>query len=236
MNADRKDREGRERREAPGDTPRTRILTLIRAANEGREAVAHPGDFQGWRGDVEHRDDVGHGNELGKPDRPSESESSAVEAFARRFEGAGGEVVRVPDRTSARDWLGAFAMDFDSVALGTGVREDLRPDRPEAESHDAALAVSAARGAVAETGSLIMDARDGRRTQLLTPTHVVVLPEDRVYRSLREALVELKDDLPAAVGLHSGPSKSADIGQIMVKGVHGPGRVIAVLIREGETS
>jgi L-lactate dehydrogenase complex protein LldG len=222
-----------EGRGGPHDTARSRILTRIRTANEGREAVAHPGDFQGWRGQVGQGDGVGQDDEGG---RDCTGESSHLEAFAHRFEGTGGELVRVPDRASAGDWLREFAIDFDSVALGTGVGEDLRPDRPTAEPHDAALAVSAARGAVAETGSLIMDARDGRRTQLLTPTHIVMLAEDRVYRSLREALIQLRDDLPAAIGLHSGPSKSADIGQIMVKGVHGPGRVIAVLIREGTTS
>ena len=42
----------------------------------------------------------------------------------------------------------------------------------------------------------------------------------------------MRADLPSAIGLHSGPSKSADIGQIMVKGVHGPGRVVAVVIEE----
>ncbi|MGC8905434.1 LUD domain-containing protein, partial [Thermus sp.] len=36
--------------------------------------------------------------------------------------------------------------------------------------------------------------------------------------------------LPAALGLHSGPSKSADIGQVMVKGVHGPGRLVVVVL------
>ncbi len=40
----------------------------------------------------------------------------------------------------------------------------------------------------------------------------------------------MRDDLPSAIGLHSGPSKSADIGHVMVKGVHGPGRLIAVVL------
>ena len=34
----------------------------------------------------------------------------------------------------------------------------------------------------------------------------------------------------ARAALHSGPSKSADIGQVMVTGVHGPGRVVALLL------
>jgi L-lactate dehydrogenase complex protein LldG len=86
-----------------------------------------------------------------------------------------------------------------------------------------------ARGGVAETGSLILDARDGRRTQLLAPTHVVLVRASDIHETLSDALASLRTDLPSAIGFHSGPSKSADIGQIMVKGVHGPGRVVALV-------
>ena len=68
------------------------------------------------------------------------------------------------------------------------------------------------RGAVAETGSLVLDARDGRRVQLLPPTHVVLVRTRDVRATLAEALDEVARDQPSAVGLHSGPSKSADIG------------------------
>jgi L-lactate dehydrogenase complex protein LldG len=87
-----------------------------------------------------------------------------------------------------------------------------------------------ARGAIAETGSLLMDARDGRHAQLLPPTHVVFVHAQDVHATFREAVVVMKADLPSAIGLHSGPSKSADIAHVMVKGVHGPGRLIAVVI------
>jgi L-lactate dehydrogenase complex protein LldG len=70
---------------------------------------------------------------------------------------------------------------------------------------------------------------------LLVPTHVVFVHARDIRATLREALIELADDLPSAIGFHSGPSKSADIGQILVKGVHGPGRLVAVLIASVST-
>ena len=73
-------------------------------------------------------------------------------------------------------------------------------------------------------------ARDGRLTQLLPSTHVVFLRGAAVHATLAGALAALRPDLPSALGLHSGPSKSADIGQILVRGVHGPGRVVALVV------
>lgn len=113
------------------------------------------------------------------------------------------------------------------VSCGRGA---LIPGLSGAPPETAALAVSRARCAVAETGSLVLDARDGRRTQLLPPVHLVWLHTSEIHATLREALQALGPDLPSGLGLHSGPSKSADIGQILVKGVHGPGRVVVGLI------
>lgn len=189
---------------------RDRILGKVRSTLLKREVLGHPGDFEGWR--------------------PAPPPGSAVDAFQALFEAAGGEVVRVPDGLGARNWLREFAAGFDTVVVGESVPDGLRPLLDAAPAEKADLGVSMARAAVAETGSLVMDARDGRRAQLLAPTHVVFVNAEAVYASLREGFVDMASTLPSAIGLHSGPSKSADIGQIMVKGVHGPGRVVAVVV------
>ena len=80
-----------------------------------------------------------------------------------------------------------------------------------------------------------MDARDGRRVQLLPPVHVVLVRAEDIHATLARALDALDGDLPSGLGLHSGPSKSADIGQVLVRGVHGPGRVVAVVTAGRET-
>jgi L-lactate dehydrogenase complex protein LldG len=191
-------------------TARDRILGRVRSATLKRDVAAHPGSFEGWR--------------------PGGRAGSPVDGFAVLFLAAGGEVVRRPDVAEAARWLADFGAAFDPATVGRTVPDALSPDLPDAPPDSAPLGVSMARGAVAETGSLIMDARDGRRSQLLVPTHVVFVHVGDVHAMLRDALVQMSADLPSAIGLHSGPSKSADIGQIMVKGVHGPGRVIAVVI------
>lgn len=197
---------------APSDRPkgsaRARILERLSASLERREAVEHPGRFDARRSP--------------QPD--------PLDAFAEAFQAAGGTCVRVAGLAEASAWLSEHSKAHGSVALGEGVPAELRPAPPGAPPETARLAVSSARGAAAETGTLLLDARDGRRAQLLTPTHVVLVRADTVHPTLVDALEAIRDDLPSAVGLHSGPSKSADIGQVMVRGVHGPGDVVALVI------
>lgn len=189
---------------------RDRILERVRAALSPRDGTEHPGPFLGWR---------------------TEPPAADVPArFAEMFRKAGGEVTRVASLDLASAWLEDFAASFETVAVGTGVPTDLVPDLSIAPPETAELGISMGRGAVAETGSLMLDARDGRRTQILPPTHVVLVGIADVHATLSEALDVMSRDLPSAVGLHSGPSKSADIGQITVTGVHGPGRVVAVIV------
>jgi L-lactate dehydrogenase complex protein LldG len=162
------------------------------------------------------------------------------------FEAAGGEVVSFKTQVEASLWVRGFLTDFNSFSVGELARgrlnEDAEPDEWIEEIDPSAVeaGVSLAFGAVAETGSLIMTPQDGRRAQLLPPVHVVFVDQAKIYETLSEGLMALKTELlpgdnesgglPSAVGLHSGPSKSADIGQVLVKGVHGPGRVVTVIV------
>ena len=191
---------------------RDQILTAIRAARERRTPVEHPGRFGAWR--------------------PVEA-PPPLEGFVTMFTQAGGEVVQVSGTVERDAWLRTFLAEFQHLSMGAGVPPeiaDLGPTRIHpGDEHNADVGVSVARGAIAETGSLMMDARDGRRAQLLPPVLVVLVDRSTVHATVADALESARGDLSAAIGLHSGPSKSADIGQVMVRGVHGPGRVIAVL-------
>lgn len=192
---------------------RERILARVRAALEDRPRTPHPGPFLG--------------------ERPVPLASDPVDGFCTLFVRAGGDVVRVADEAAAVAWLRVFAAGYASVAAGATVPPSLLPvEARGAPPESAELGVSLAAGAVAETGSLLLGSEDGRRVQLLPPTHVVFVRAAAVHATLAAALRTLRVVLPAALGIHSGPSKSADIGQVLVRGVHGPGRVVAVIIDE----
>jgi L-lactate dehydrogenase complex protein LldG len=187
---------------------RERVLERVRQALRDRPRVPHPGAL-----------------DTGAPDAPP-----PVEHFTDCFRAAGGEVQRFADADAARRWLQGFAARFASVSHGAGVPASLALPAAKVPPREAALGVSVARAAAAQSGSLVLSSRDGRRTQLLPPVHVVLIDTTTIAATLGEALAACRGDGGAALALHSGPSKSADIGQVMVTGVHGPGRVIAVLL------
>lgn len=191
---------------------RERILERVRDALAQRPRAPHPGAFDAWR--------------------PEPLPEDPVAGFSAMFTKAGGEVHRVSGTDAALAWLRRFGSSSSGVAVGTTVPKSLDPGLPSAPPDQAELGLSMARCAVGETGSLVLDARDGRLTQLLPPTHIVLVRAVSVHRTLTDALAAVRSDLPSALGLHSGPSKSADIGQILVKGVHGPGRVVALILED----
>jgi L-lactate dehydrogenase complex protein LldG len=95
-------------------------------------------------------------------------------------------------------------------------------------------AVTSARAAIAETGSLVLwpDALEPRTWSLVPPVHFVVVDREKLYNTFTE-VVEAEqwgEQMPTNALLISGPSKSADIQQTLAYGVHGPIELIVILI------
>lgn len=80
-------------------------------------------------------------------------------------------------------------------------------------------------GGVAETGSLLFIAspESPMTAHLLCDTHLVLLPESRIFGTMEDALKDLREcqALPASAMFVTGPSRTADIEQQMQLGAHG---------------
>ena len=98
---------------------------------------------------------------------------------------------------------------------------------------DAEIGVTLAEIAVAETGSLVLSARAGRRrlASLAPPIHAVIIRKSQVVSSLDEAVARMPLQTSVIV---TGPSRTADVEGIMVMGVHGPKRLWVVPLAETE--
>ena len=90
-------------------------------------------------------------------------------------------------------------------------------------------------GGIAETGSLILwpDRSEPRLLSLVPPIHCVLLRSEQLYSTFAEAVEDqgwVDRGLPTNALLVSGPSKSADIAQVLAYGVHGPRELLVLLV------
>lgn len=101
-------------------------------------------------------------------------------------------------------------------------------DRTRVDDYD--FGITAATGAIAETGTIILSDRDtSSRLAALAPwVHVAVLSRANIHADLTAALAAMPAD-PNVIWV-TGPSKTADVEGILIEGVHGPGRQVALLV------
>lgn len=96
--------------------------------------------------------------------------------------------------------------------------------------------VSHAFAGVAETGTLIMTSGKDNPTTLnfLPDTHIVVVNAKDIAGSYESVWGRLRetfgDALPRTVNMITGPSRSADIAQILILGAHGPRRLHVLVV------
>ena len=121
------------------------------------------------------------------------------------------------------------------------VAEDVSLRVFEKASFAAAVGITGVDFALAETGSLIVtSATEGAQlASLAPPVHVALYRRSQLVASLDEVLERLsvaRAPEQAAPGRSvvfiTGTSRTADIEQILIRGVHGPGEVHAILVEE----
>lgn len=99
---------------------------------------------------------------------------------------------------------------------------------------DASLTSSA--GAIAATGSLVIwpDHHEPRLMSLLPPLHIALLRasgiEDNLYTMMQKQ--KWAEAMPTNLLLVSGPSKTADIEQVLAFGAHGPKELVVLILED----
>jgi L-lactate dehydrogenase complex protein LldG len=90
---------------------------------------------------------------------------------------------------------------------------------------------------IADTGTLVLcpGTHEPRTLSLVPPVHIAVLMASCLYASLPAAMRALypgdgPPGLPTNLLLVTGPSKTADIQQVLAYGAHGPKELVIVLV------
>jgi L-lactate dehydrogenase complex protein LldG len=138
-----------------------------------------------------------------------------------------------------RDEPGHIALWAEDRLIGEEERQELSKRIPgvrfeatrEAASQ-AAVGITWVDWGVAQTGTLVSNsaAAGHRLASMLPPVHVALLPADRIVDDMAGALARLDVRQCGYVGAITGPSRTADIERVLTIGVHGPRRLVIVLM------
>ena len=170
-----------------------------------------------------------------------------IASMLRAVEALAGKTHRAATAEDARAYVAAILDGKTAVASNapflrecgivdlTGVQSGLTDAAAlRALCATADVGITSADYALADTGTLAMLASpaEARLISLLPPVHIAVVPKDRVLSGLDElfTILPLPAEQTSSMVLITGPSRTADIEQILVRGVHGPGVLSVVVV------
>ncbi len=169
--------------------------------------------------------------------RPVDPAPGDVDRFAERAADYRATVVRVAagevasavaaacERHDARRLVAPDGLPDGWAPEAVELLVDAPLDRDTVAEADGVLTTCAL--AIAETGTIVLDAGagQGRRALTLLPDlHICVVPADRVVAGVPDAIARLAATR-APITFISGPSATSDIELNRVEGVHGPRRL-----------
>lgn len=172
--------------------------------------------------------------------------------FCARFQALAGEIMQCADEDAVRERLDRALRDLAPGSAGAWGRQAPWPvdvedvlERwsvrrfGESDVLDIEVGITGASFGVADTGTLVVETGGaaGRTVHQIPLVHLVILRESQIVQSLGDALAQLRGAardarMPAYVHFISGPSRSSDIENDQTIGVHGPARVICLLLRD----
>jgi L-lactate utilization protein LutC len=175
------------------------------------------------------------------------SREDRIASLLERVAALAGKTLHAHSVSEALDYVTARTRGAESVASNSpflreigvtalpGVRSGITDERELRElCARAEVGITSADYALADTGTLVMIASpaEARLVSLVPPAHIAVVPAERVLSGLDElfTLHPLPANETSSMVLITGPSRTADIEQILVRGVHGPGEIHVVVV------
>jgi L-lactate utilization protein LutC len=99
---------------------------------------------------------------------------------------------------------------------------------------DSDLGITSAQWAIAETGTLVLEAEseDHRLISLVPPVHLCLLEASKIRQTLGEILELTQANLGHAMTFITGASRTSDIELTLAIGVHGPGELHIIVLND----
>lgn len=100
------------------------------------------------------------------------------------------------------------------------------------------MGITYAEMGLAETGTVVLwnGGGRGRLVSVLPAVYVAILSEHTIYRRLTEGVTrvheQVSNGLPPCINFITGPSRTGDIEMELAFGVHGPGKVHVILLKD----
>jgi len=178
---------------------------------------------------------------------PEAGIQARISVFFERIEALAGRTHRAQALAEARDYVQSVIAGRKAIASNApvlrqcgitalaGVESGVTDGgRLRELSASAACGITGADYALADTGTLVMLAspQEARLISLLPPVHIAIVEHERLLTGLDELLSILPHpaEQTSSMVLITGPSRTADIEQILVRGVHGPGEIHVVVV------
>jgi len=170
-----------------------------------------------------------------------------IALFTAALEELAGRVIRCSSRETACETVRSLLDSKRAIASCASYLKECRitdlenvdSEFPDAAAYrqacsEANFGITSADYALADTGTLVMisGAEESRLVSLLPPAHIAVVPVSRLLEDLDELMLRIPtpSDRTSSMVLITGPSRTADIEQILVRGVHGPGEITVILV------
>jgi L-lactate dehydrogenase complex protein LldG len=178
---------------------------------------------------------------------PELDEEARLRSFFRRIENLAGKTFRAATPEEARAYVervlagrpavasnAPFLRECGVTALASVRTGFTDPEELRAACVTAEVGITSADWALADTGALVMlsSGEEARMISLLPPVHLAVVPHEKILTGLDElfSLLPRPAEQTSSMVLITGPSRTADIEQILVRGVHGPGEIHVVVV------
>lgn len=128
-----------------------------------------------------------------------------------------------------------FLKNIEKDQLSEKIR-GLRFDVTRETTAAAKIGISQMDWAISDTGTLVQDATavEQRLVSTLPEIHVAVISSRKIVPDLATALSKISPNYAAYLTFITGPSRTADIERVLTIGVHGPERLIIVLVDQME--